>query len=222
MKISPHVIITGSFCLFALSCRDVQPVFVSEQVTGYYLRGIVTSKSGIPLDSVTVILYYNYSYVGSTPIDTVQVSVPDTSTYVNVSVYTTKNIFIRTLFSGTMPHAGVISSYPWDGSDGDKNPVPSGLYRIRYTVGSTVVKSVPYIVDGHPTAMTDSTGYFTLTGDNLPIGLRFDANSSSIPSVGVYQITQQITVQFFKNNFTSSYTSLWLTRDEVTYHTFTF
>jgi hypothetical protein len=222
MKFSPHVIITGSICFIALSCRDVQPVLISEQINGYYLRGVVTTASGIPLDSVTVILYYNYSYIGSTPLDTIPVTVPDAATYVNVAVYTMKNIFVRTLFSGTMPHAGIISSFPWDGLDDERNPVPSGLYQIRYVVGSTIVKNAPYIIDGHPTARTDSTGYFTLTDENLPIGQRFDANSSSIPAVGVYQVTPQITVQFFKNNLTSSYTSLWLARDEVTYHAFTF
>jgi hypothetical protein len=222
MKISPPVIITGSFFLLSLSCRDVQPVFVSEQISGYYLRGIVTTASGTPIDSVEVILYYNYSYIGSTPIDTITVTVPDASTHVNVAVYTMKNVFIRTLFSGTMPHAGIISSFAWNGLDEYGHAVPSGLYQIRYTVGSTIVKNTPYIIDGHPTARTDSTGYFTLTNENLPIGNRFDASSSDIPSVGVYQITPQITVQFLKNNVASSYTSLWLTRDEVTYHTFTF
>jgi hypothetical protein len=89
-------------------------------------------------------------------------------------------------------------------------------------VGVVIMKNVPYIIDGHPTTKTDSTGYFSLANENLPISKRFDASSSEIPSVGVYQITSQITLQFIKNNIVSSYKSLWLTPDEVTYHTFTF
>jgi hypothetical protein len=125
MKFSPQVIITGSFCLVALSCRDVQPVQVSEQITGYYLRGIVTTSSGNPIDSVSVMLYYNYTYIGSTPLDTTHVTVSDSSTHVNVSAYTMNNMFVRTIFSGTMPHAGTIPSFSWDGLDDEKNPVPS-------------------------------------------------------------------------------------------------
>jgi hypothetical protein len=222
MKAPAHFFIAGSFCLIMSACRDIQPVRVTDSVSGYNLHGTVTTLSGIPLDSVTVILYYNYSYVGSTPLDTTEVTVPDTVTFVNVSVYTVANILVRTLYSDYMPHEGVVQRFQWNGLDMEDSAVPSGMYRIRYTVGGTIVKNTPYIIDGHPTTVTDSAGQFTITSANLPIGQQFDASTPSIPSVGVYQITSQITVQFLKNNIRSSYTSLVLTPDEVNYHAFTF
>ena len=207
------------FCVFGLSCRDVQPVEQAATIEGYQLHGTVTAANGAPLDSVEVRLYYIYNVVQQTPIDTQLVVVTDSTKILDISVYTLTYRFIRELYFGYR-RTGVIPRFRWDGRDTEGVPVPSGKYFIRYLIDTVVVKYSPVVVDGNPTAFTDASGHFTIRNDSFPIRELFDLYNAENLYIGTYEVLPVIDLEFRKLNLRRTY-RVELTRDRATPGMFT-
>lgn len=163
--------------LFALSvvssCREITPFESLTAISGYQLDGTVTTKDGRPLDSVSVRVNYFYQMTQQTPLDTVRVRVVDSTHPVVIAVYTTDNVRVRTIYSGHLP-LGYFPRYTWDERDDKGNYAPSGKYYLRYTEAGAVVKTVPWLADGHLTTLTNIAGQFTLRGAQVPADEAFD------------------------------------------------
>jgi len=205
------------FCccsLVVLSCREIRPLEPSNAITGYQIDGIVTTLNGIPLDSVAVIVYYSYTPVSETPLDTVQMFVTDTTKTLRVSVYTTRFVPVRVLYRGN-PHRGFLPRYSWDGRDDRGHFVQSGKYLIRYVYDTTVVKTVPYLAEGLQTAITNSSGEFTIPNDNLPVGELFDFYFSNGTYDATYQVEPEVELIFSRGVYQSPY-DVVLQKDAVT------
>lgn len=214
--------IIGMVCIGVFSsCRDIQPPFSSVQsITGYQLSGRVTTANGIPLDSVQVILYYNYDYVGSSPMDTQQVIVDSLSQIIDVSVYTPNIRYVRRLYHGIM-QPGPVPRFRWNGRDDDGIPVPSGKYLIRYTIDSVTVKDSPVLVQGHVTTISDPLGRFVLGNERLPIGEKFDFYGSDGSFSGVARLIPYIDIELFKQGLHGSFSNISLTQGSITSGSFT-
>lgn len=177
------------------------------------MNGTVTTPNGIPLDSVEVILWYNYAVYQTTPLDTVQVVINDSTKIVYVAVYTYDYRYVRQLFF-SFHRPGVLPRFRWDERNDDGDFVPSGKYIIRYEYDTTIVKEVSYIAEGHTTSMTDGAGRFTLTNANLPIGAVADFYRSDGRYEGTFIVKPKIALEFVKGNARST-AEVMLERDKL-------
>jgi hypothetical protein len=206
-------VLCGILSLSALRCREIQPFGNPTPVQGYQINGTVSSSGGVPIDGVDVILDY-YAEPETVPVDTQHVVLADSTLFVDISVYTPQNVFLRRLFGGfRLP--GVVPRAQWDGLDVDGRRVPSGKYFIRYTVGSEIVKQVPTIIYFHSTAMTDPGGHFTITNDHLPIGELFDIYDTTGAYVETIRIVPDVILDFKKLSLDKTY-DLLLTKNQIT------
>lgn len=209
----------GVFCLVLLSCRDIQPVESDTIISGYQLNGVVTTANGVPVEDVEVRLYYNYTLVRTTPIDSVPVVVTDSTDIVDIAVYTQRYEFVRQLFLSYLP-VGLVPRARWDGRDTSGTPVPSGKYLIRYVVDTVIVKYSPVLISRNHTSTTDSFGRFIIPTDRFPIGELFDFYDSQNSYTGTYTVNPHIGLEFRKLNFRTSY-SIELLKDQITSIVFT-
>jgi len=205
---------------FLFSCRDIQPVQPSSATSGFQLKGVVTTPDGLPLSGVEIRLYYNYDFVRDTPIDTQQVIVRDSSKIVDVAVYTPTYQLVQELFLGYRS-TGPVPRYSWNGLDYTGALVPSGKYLLRYVVDTVVVKYSILIVEGHPTALTDTNGRFTITSDRLPVDEVFDHYLSNNTYEGTYIVLPSIDIILRKSPLSKTYTDIALERNRVVSVAFT-
>ena len=210
----------GVLCLYNFSCREIQPYEIQPHVNGYRLDGTVTTANGVPIKDVDVRLYYYYHRVSDTPIDTQRVYVADSTRIVDVAVYCPDNTFVRQLFLGYRA-PGYLPRYRWDGFDYNGVPAPGGKYLIRYVVDTAIVKYSPVLLDGRTTATTDVFGQFTLDGNRLPIGDRFDIYDFANMYFGTYEVTPEIDIRLKKLTLSKLYTAIILTKDNIITRSFT-
>jgi hypothetical protein len=212
-------VLVGMLGVVALRCRDIQPVTSSSTVQGYQLNGTFITSDGIPIDNADVILSYKYVPVDTTATDTQSVVLVDSLLFVDISVYTVHNVYIRRLFDG-FRSPGVIPRARWDGFDNDGNLVPSGKYLIRYTLGPTIAKEAPVLIDGHKTTATDANGQFIITKDNFPIGDVFDIYNNDGTYYKTVQVLSTVDLEFKKLALDTVF-SVTLTKDQITNEVFT-
>ncbi len=215
MRVVPIVLLA----LVALNCRDIQPVAGSFSIQGYQINGTISTPNGVPIDSVSVILYYYYVLSYAPPLDTQRVVITDSAQFVDITVYSIHSTPVQHLFAGIQP-PGVVSRAQWDGLDSTGKAVPSGKYFIQYKVGSTVEKRSPVLIDGHTTTMTDLSGTFTITNDHFPVGDFFDIYSSDGTYDKTIQIAPEVDLEFLKVGVDRVYT-IQLTKDQITTQFFT-
>lgn len=209
----------GVCCLAVLSCREIQSIVPPVTVQGYQLNGTVTTSNGIPLDSVDVTLYYTYVLFGRSPIDTQTVYVDDSTKFVDISVYTTRNVFVRRLFFG-FRNVGPVPRFRWNGTDDNGNLVPSAEYIVRYTIDTAVVKQSPVLINGNSTASTDGSGQFTILNDHLPIGLVVDVYDLSGNYLETDRVLSRVILEFNKSNLHAVY-SIEVIHNQITSRVFT-
>jgi hypothetical protein len=200
--------------MLAFSCREVLPLESEPTIQGYQLNGSVTTPNGISLDSVGVQLYYNYSFVSDTPVDTVPVIVVNPSRILDIAVYTPSFQLVRQLFLGYRP-AGVVPRALWGGIDQHGVPVPDGKYLIRYVVDTTIVKYSPVLIDGQRTVVTDNAGRFSLTSDRLPVGEYFDIYDDFNRYQGTYAVTSTIDLRLQKSTLSTDYLNIVLQKGKI-------
>ena len=196
-------VLCGIFSLVFLRCRDVQPFGSPTPVQGYQINGTVSNTSGVPIDSVDVILDY-YGQPQAVPFDTQRVVLTDSTLFVDISVYTPQNVYLRRLFGG-FRSVGILPRLHWDGLDDAGKPVPSGKYIVRYTLGSEIAKQIPTLIFLRSTAMTDGGGHFTITNDHLPIGDLFDFYDNTGAYVETIQIVSNVILDFKKLTLDKTY-----------------
>ncbi len=211
------------FCVsfLAFSCRELTPLDYSVPVTGYQFNGTVMTVNGIPMDSVALILYYYYDYVADFPSDTVQVIVRDTAQVLEVAVCGRDSGFLETIYRGHPARVGPVARYSWDGTGPGGVQAPSGLYFLRYSLDSAVIKYSPVLLDGNASATTDMRGDFILTDYMLPVGATFDAYSSDGKFYGRMAVLPEIGLGFTKESLTAEYSSIGLDKDKITHGAFT-
>jgi hypothetical protein len=199
--------------LAAWTCRDIEPFEPRSSIRGYQLDGVVTTANGIPLDSVAIILYYDLALRSLHPLDSTDV-VLSAPAQIDVNVFTTQGVFVKQLFSGVHP-AGVVERPSWDGTDQNDSPMPSGEYVVRYVVGSTLVKSVPVIIDGRITTMTDAVGRFSIANDRFPIGKLFDVYNSQNMYTGTFVVESDVQITLRRSDLIARYL-VSMRKDEIT------
>ena len=205
----------GLLFLSSISCREVQLLDVDITISGYQLNGTVTTPNGVPVEGVTVRLFYEEVYAGSAPIDTQQVIVTNASKPVDIAVYTPNYQFVRQLFLGYQP-VGVLGRWTWTGYDQNDKLVPSGKYLIRYVVDTVIVKYSPVLVDGHLTAVTDGFGRFTISAAQLPVGQLFDFYDQVNSYQGTYEVIPVIDLILRKSSTQTIHQAIGLTKDRIT------
>lgn len=208
-------VLAGILCATTLSCRDILPFSNETAVDGYQLDGTVTTSSGVPIDSVSVYLYFDYDFVTDEPIDTERVVVTRPLSFVDIAVYTPAFQFVRQLFFDYRS-TGVVPRARWNGRDMNGNLVPSGKYLIRYAVDTAIVKFSPVIIDGHVSARTDAGGYFTLLPARFPVGDVVDLRDGADEYIGTYRVTSSVNIDFRKLSLHKVYDNVNLQRDKVT------
>lgn len=211
------VVVAVSGCAFA--CRDIQPFQPLKLVNGYELHGIVLTAGGLPVNNVDVWLYYNYDLVSTTPIDTQRMIVTNTSTLVDVAVYTASLNRVRELYLGTLP-VGPVPHILWDGRNDTGAFMPCGRYLIRYALDAVVVKYSTEILEGTRTATTDSSGRFTISNDRFPIGEIFDGYLQNNTYDATYRVRTDVDIILRKLGFQSVYNQTML-KDKQTNVVFT-
>jgi hypothetical protein len=177
--------------LVSFSCREITPFESLTGISGYELDGIVTTKDGRPIDSVTVRVNYFYRLVQQTPLDTQRLSVSDSTHSILIAVYTPAGARVRTVYSGHLP-LGTFPHYFWDERDDSGRFAPSGKYFLRYAESGTVLKSVPWLADGHITTSTNVAGQFTLSGTEIPAGEVFDLYYYNGSYDGTYMVQPKV------------------------------
>jgi hypothetical protein len=207
-------------CSVLVSCRDIEPFQTSTPIQGYQLNGTVTSANGIPLDSVSVRLYYDYDIISYDPIDTQQVIVTDSTRIVDVAVYTPALVFVRQLFFNYL-HTGPVRHFLWDERDEHGATVPSGEYLIRYAIDTAVVKFSVVVIEGHVTAVTDGLGHFVIRGDRLPVGTVFDSYTTQNAYDMTLRVRPDVGLVLLKAAKRADYPSIQLKKDQITTAGFT-
>lgn len=187
------------FCVFAaLSCREIQPVAPEAPgISGYLLQGTVTSANGVPIDSVDVLLWYNFEPAAVGTIDTARPVVTDPTKIVDVSVLTPQGDLVRQLYLSYRP-AGPVPRMTWDYTDDQGADVQSGEYIVRTAFDTVVVLDERRIAQGLPTALTDAAGRFSIGMERLPIGKNFDIFSVQNTYIGTYRVLPKIDMEFRK------------------------
>jgi hypothetical protein len=184
--------------LFAWSCREIQGVDpVPEEITGYLVSGSVTTESGVPLDSVEVRIWYNFEPSDLGPIDTAHVVVTDPTKVVDVMVTTPAGDFVRQLYLNYR-QPGPVPRFQWDLYDSHGVFAPSGVYIVRTSFDTVVVKRERRIIQGTPTAVTDARGRFKIGMDRLPIGEIFDLYTLQNQYNGTYSVLPRIDLELRK------------------------
>lgn len=206
-------------CGVALSCREVLPVEADVVINGYQLDGTVTTTDGMPLDSVSVVLYYSCMPVSLSPLDTIQVNVTDSTKIVYVAVFDVNNSRVRKLYQ-RYRHPGPVPRFSWDERDDGGQFVPSGKYWIEYVYGDTLVKAVPYLAEGHVTTMTNSIGEFTIPTERLPVGELFDFYNDDGSYDATYQVFPQIDLVFRRSTSRSLVYEVPLDHNRVSHGVF--
>ncbi len=207
--------------MVVVACREVLPLESEPVISGYQLNGSVTTINGTPIDSVQVQLYYNYTYAGDLPTDTVQVVVVNSSKILDIAVYTPSFQFVRQLFLGFRP-AGVVPRVQWDGIDLHGVHVPSGKYLIRYVVDTAIVKYSPVLIDGARSATTNAAGTFSLASDRFPIGESFDIYDDFTGRYqGTYTVTSTIDLALRKPPLHADYLNVDMEKGKIIIKAFT-
>lgn len=163
-------LLAGMIAIAFFGCERQIPVVPVQQapITGYQIEGTMTDGLKRPLVGVSMRMYYDPTYVGSDSVPNRSYTPQAASEFVLVRVYNSGGLFVKLLFQGTISDTAI--TVLWDGRDAGGGPAPSGLYSVRYSVGSVVRASYPFIVDGNVTAVTDTAGFYTIGNINLPIG----------------------------------------------------
>jgi hypothetical protein len=165
----------------------------------------VTSANGTPIESVAVWLTYTVEQYDTTQLDTVNIVVTNRAQIYSVDVYDIHGSYVRNLYSG-YPDLGAFPRFFWDGRDDSLRMMKSGKYYIRYTRNATILKTVPYLMDGLITAWTDGDGNFTIGEDNLPIGELFDWYNYDGSFNTVVQVTRDLTIYLSRATLHKVYT----------------
>ncbi len=205
-----------AFILCFAACREIRTLEPETDTVGYQLTGTVTNSNGIPLDSVSVRLYYSSVPVQFSPLDTVRVIINDSTKFLFVVVYDINFQPVRNLFIGKMP-LGQVSHIPWDQTDDSGRFVLSGKYYTKYEYNGAVAKIDSYLVDSHRIALTNSDGEFTLTNSQLPVGEKFDFyNSSDNVYVATYKVLPEVLLIFYRGALQSPLYRVSLQQNKIT------
>lgn len=209
-----RILLAGALSLLFCSCREITPFEPPVTlVPGYVLSGTVTTGNGIPIDSVDVIVWYNFVATGSPSGDTSTVFLVDTTMIVDIAVYDVRSEFVKQIFLGYRA-SGPLRRASWDGTDRNGNSVPSGMYFMRYSLDTTIVKNEIRIVHGRTTTVTNSQGKFTLGVDELPIHQVFNLYDPLGNFIGARRILPDIDLRLRRGSLTAIY-SIALRKDTL-------
>ncbi len=209
----------GILSLVTLSCRDIQPPTTPPIISGFQLNGVFSLASGVPIEGASVRLYLDYEDAGTGQTDTVQVVVTDSTKPVDVSVYTSKLFFVKTLFLGRRS-PGPIPRYFWNGYDEHGVLQPSGRYLIGYQIGDSVYKFSPFLLNGQITATTNNLGEFIIHSENLPVDAIIDRYDPSGVYLATLHLLPSVEVDFEKGTERTDVFIVPLSRDRVTFASF--
>jgi hypothetical protein len=149
-------------------CNRDSIVQENISTTGYQIQGKVIDRYRNPVAGAEIKLFYDYGYLNSDQPPSKDCYIDNDTTIVTVVVYDRNDNPIRILLQRKQPIGNL--KIEWDQRDTLGTTVPSGLYWIRYYVGTNMKHEYGEVVEGGRVAMTDALGQFTVLDFNLPIG----------------------------------------------------
>ena len=170
-------------------CREIEPFSPSGPFFGYQVNGIVTNANGVPLEGVSLRLFYEYGgrYAA---LDTAQLRVYDTLNTIRVEVFDADDKLVR--WFTVLPYSGYLQRNVWDEKDSTASDVKSGLYRMLVYFNTSLVKQSRWLVDGKVSAVTDVSGQFSILNSSLPVGEIVDLYDQQGSYFGTYEILPTI------------------------------
>lgn len=184
-----------------VSCERPMPTDTTKRIDGYRIEGKVTDRFKRPVASVEVRLVYYFNFVDTEPPPSRGIVVVQNSTLVTVRVFSLADQPLWTLFQRNV--AAGDFEYLWDGKDGLGNIVPSGIYKVKYIVGSAdTANTYTLAITGGKVATSNSEGVYQIDQERLPVGFApvplyldngtFDAN---------YQVDSRVRLEFVFEGF---------------------
>ena len=196
-------------------CDRRNPGLIDSEIpiAGYRIEGKLSDDFQRPLVGVDVLLYYDISLLSLDSVSRIYTPAVQ-GEIVTVDVNDTTGQVVRLLFSGPAPQDSSLYVY-WDGRDDSGNVVRSGIYRVSYTVSSSVRKSYRMIIDGNRNAVTDANGRFVIPGTDLPVNDIASYYDSSDSFIGQYQIVDGVFLRFITPTFDRT-VRVALVKDRIT------
>jgi hypothetical protein len=162
-------VLSAMIALTSLSCeREFALPETSVEVDGYEIHGRITDRFGNPVRDVPIRLYYQMVLVDQNPPPSTEFQVTSASQNIRVVVLDRKQRQRFVLYDGVHPVGEM--NVVWNGKDANGADMPSGVYMVHYLVDGQSRKSYPVTVNGTVTARTDSTGFFRIADEHLPVG----------------------------------------------------
>lgn len=187
--------------VLAIGCERPLPIETTNRIEGYRIEGQVTDRFKRSLLGVEVRLFYYFEYLDSSPPPIRGIHVAQNQTLVTVQLFSATNQPLGTLFQQNVPTGDF--EYLWSGKNGAGDPVISGIYYVKYILGtSDTVKTYLVAVSGGNVTTTNDSGQYQIPQERLPIGFApvplyfedgsFDAN---------YRIGSRVRLEFFWQGF---------------------
>lgn len=180
-------------------CRDPGVDGGSVPIDGYRIECTIVDGLDQPMEGIDILLYYDTIYVSNTPVPNRAFVVPSPGQFVTINVYDAEGALVRNLY-GDVPSSTQLY-VPWDKRTNDGTLVGSGLYTVRYLIGSEIRHSYEITLHGLVTAETDSNGTFMIDNRNLPLNhspAPFYDDSDSF--AGYYEILDWVYLEFVVAN----------------------
>ena len=216
MKVFPTCLVILAGLASIIGCERDLPYMAQadEPISGYRLEGYVTDKLGFPIKGLPIALWYDLEYVDSDPTPSRRFVVDDASRIARVVVFDRSNRIRRVVFQGKAP-LGVLD-YGWDLKDSLGVPVPTGIYRVDFSMDGVLRSSYTQVINGAVTVVTDSLGHYSIPNELLPVGFypapQFSSNGSTF--LGNFQVSSYVILEFYLSLHRSA--SVTLTQDQVT------
>jgi hypothetical protein len=186
----------------ALSCERPLPTETAKRIVGYRIEGQVTDHFKRTLPEVEVRMFYYFEYANSSTPPHRGIHVSQNLALVTVQLYSANNQLLGILFQQNVPVGDF--EYLWTGRNGSGDLVASGVYYVKYILGSAdTVNTYVVGVSGGRVATTDADGKYQIPQERLPIGFApvpvyfddgsFDAN---------YRIGSRVRLEFLWQGYT--------------------
>lgn len=149
------------------SCREIEPFSPGGSISGYRVEGTVTDAAGRALAGAEIRMFYELG-ARTAPRDTSHVIVQVPNSTVEIVVIGPDGELVRRF--SVFGVVGPVRRNVWDEKDSNSTSVKNGIYLLKVYVNGSLARSYGWLVDRKLTAVTDSTGSFTIPGFRLPVG----------------------------------------------------
>jgi len=190
-------VLTALFLVLGSCNREIPLEVESREIQGYQIEGRVNDQLSEPVPGVGIYVFLDFELVSQDGSASRDYLVTSGGQVVTVNVYDWTNTLIRTISSGTH-EPGLTFQVHWDETDSMGDPVPPGLYSVRYRENGVVKKSYDVVISGTFCTSTDVSGRYVVGNDHLPIGFEpvslFSLNGDTY--YGDFRIGERVGLEF--------------------------